>query len=195
MIPTTPIDGAGGDANLEPGATVKSLIKSFDTVGQSEHRASQHTDTHTHTHTHWEGILLQQCDCRGQQLVRYPVWISVISPQQSYVQLCGTVWSELTPGTLDVLFVFFPLCLSVDSLATRAKLMCWIKLWLMRRHVPFLIVLVTATLWKIVCSCHVLRKTVSATPASIIMQFFVKTSTVPWQNCRACFNTSASKIE
>ncbi|XP_062288801.1 cytospin-B isoform X1 [Scomber scombrus] len=35
MIPTTPIDGASGDADLEPGATVKSLIKSFDTVGQN----------------------------------------------------------------------------------------------------------------------------------------------------------------
>uniref|UniRef100_A0A4W6EVW4 Cytospin-A n=1 Tax=Lates calcarifer TaxID=8187 RepID=A0A4W6EVW4_LATCA len=34
MIPTTPTD-AGGDADLEPGATVKSLIKSFDTVGQN----------------------------------------------------------------------------------------------------------------------------------------------------------------
>ncbi|XP_042355068.1 cytospin-B isoform X2 [Plectropomus leopardus] len=35
MIPTTPTD-PGGDANdSEPGATVKSLIKSFDTVGQN----------------------------------------------------------------------------------------------------------------------------------------------------------------
>ncbi|XP_072231777.1 cytospin-B isoform X1 [Leuresthes tenuis] len=34
MIPTTPTD-ASGDANSEPGATVKSLIKSFDTVGQN----------------------------------------------------------------------------------------------------------------------------------------------------------------
>ena len=54
MLPTTPIDGASGAANLEPGATVKSLIKSFDTVGQSEHRASQHTDTHAHIHTEKE---------------------------------------------------------------------------------------------------------------------------------------------
>lgn len=38
MIPTTPTD-AGGDADSEPGATVKSLIKSFDTVGQSEQQA------------------------------------------------------------------------------------------------------------------------------------------------------------
>ncbi|XP_028276680.1 cytospin-B isoform X2 [Parambassis ranga] len=34
MIPTTPMD-ANGDADSEPGATVKSLIKSFDTVGQN----------------------------------------------------------------------------------------------------------------------------------------------------------------
>ncbi|XP_058483025.1 cytospin-B isoform X2 [Solea solea] len=34
MIPTTPTD-AIGDADSEPGATVKSLIKSFDTVGQN----------------------------------------------------------------------------------------------------------------------------------------------------------------
>ncbi|XP_041807737.1 cytospin-B isoform X2 [Chelmon rostratus] len=34
MIPTAPID-ASGDADSEPGATVKSLIKSFDTVGQN----------------------------------------------------------------------------------------------------------------------------------------------------------------
>ncbi|XP_055370472.1 cytospin-B isoform X3 [Betta splendens] len=34
MIPTTPTD-ASGDADSEPGATVKSLIKSFDTVGQN----------------------------------------------------------------------------------------------------------------------------------------------------------------
>ncbi|XP_032389341.1 cytospin-B isoform X2 [Etheostoma spectabile] len=34
MIPTTPTD-ASGDANSESGATVKSLIKSFDTVGQN----------------------------------------------------------------------------------------------------------------------------------------------------------------
>ncbi|XP_040005784.1 cytospin-B isoform X2 [Xiphias gladius] len=34
MIPTPPID-ASGDADTEPGATVKSLIKSFDTVGQN----------------------------------------------------------------------------------------------------------------------------------------------------------------
>uniref|UniRef100_A0A671YGS9 Calponin-homology (CH) domain-containing protein n=1 Tax=Sparus aurata TaxID=8175 RepID=A0A671YGS9_SPAAU len=34
MIPTTPVD-ASGDADSEPGATVKSLIKSFDTVGQN----------------------------------------------------------------------------------------------------------------------------------------------------------------
>lgn len=34
MIPTTPMD-ASGDADSEPGATVKSLIKSFDTVGQN----------------------------------------------------------------------------------------------------------------------------------------------------------------
>ncbi|KAM9728730.1 cytospin-B isoform 2-T4 [Menidia menidia] len=34
MIPTTPAD-ISGDANAEPGATVKSLIKSFDTVGQN----------------------------------------------------------------------------------------------------------------------------------------------------------------
>lgn len=46
MIPTVPMD-AGGDADAEAGATVKSLIKSFDTVGQSEQRAppQQHTDT------------------------------------------------------------------------------------------------------------------------------------------------------
>lgn len=47
MIPTTPTD-ANGDADSEPGATVKSLIKSFDTVGQSEHQAPQQ---HTHTQT------------------------------------------------------------------------------------------------------------------------------------------------
>lgn len=35
MIQTLPTD-SGGDADIEPGATVKSLIKSFDTVGQSE---------------------------------------------------------------------------------------------------------------------------------------------------------------
>eukprot|EP00064_Thunnus_orientalis_P010221 superscaffoldBa00001365_g10247 len=35
MIPTTPAD-ASGDADSEPGATVKSLIKSFDTVGQNK---------------------------------------------------------------------------------------------------------------------------------------------------------------
>ncbi|XP_075876326.1 cytospin-B isoform X3 [Nelusetta ayraudi] len=34
MIPTAPMD-AGGDADAEAGATVKSLIKSFDTVGQN----------------------------------------------------------------------------------------------------------------------------------------------------------------
>ncbi|XP_047462548.1 cytospin-B isoform X2 [Mugil cephalus] len=34
MIPTTPLD-ASGEADSEPGATVKSLIKSFDTVGQN----------------------------------------------------------------------------------------------------------------------------------------------------------------
>ncbi|KAM9385944.1 cytospin-B isoform 2-T3 [Pholidichthys leucotaenia] len=34
VIPTTPTD-ASADANSEPGATVKSLIKSFDTVGQN----------------------------------------------------------------------------------------------------------------------------------------------------------------
>ncbi|XP_068456005.1 cytospin-B isoform X2 [Clinocottus analis] len=34
VIPTTPCD-ASGDADSEPGATVKSLIKSFDTVGQN----------------------------------------------------------------------------------------------------------------------------------------------------------------
>ncbi|XP_035481414.2 cytospin-B isoform X2 [Scophthalmus maximus] len=34
MVPTTPTD-ASGDAETEPGATVKSLIKSFDTVGQN----------------------------------------------------------------------------------------------------------------------------------------------------------------
>nr|XP_046267016.1 cytospin-B isoform X2 [Scatophagus argus] len=34
MIPTAPTD-ASGDADSEPGATVKSLIKSFDTVGQN----------------------------------------------------------------------------------------------------------------------------------------------------------------
>ncbi|XP_071316792.1 cytospin-B isoform X1 [Trachinotus anak] len=34
MIPTSPAD-ASGDAESEPGATVKSLIKSFDTVGQN----------------------------------------------------------------------------------------------------------------------------------------------------------------
>lgn len=44
MIPTTPTD-TNGDASSEPGATVKSLIKSFDTVGQSEHQAPQHTPT------------------------------------------------------------------------------------------------------------------------------------------------------
>uniref|UniRef100_A0A3P9MEQ5 Cytospin-A n=1 Tax=Oryzias latipes TaxID=8090 RepID=A0A3P9MEQ5_ORYLA len=40
VIPTTSLD-ASTDANTEPGATVKSLIKSFDTVGQSEHQAPQ----------------------------------------------------------------------------------------------------------------------------------------------------------
>ncbi|XP_033501653.1 cytospin-B isoform X2 [Epinephelus lanceolatus] len=35
MIPTTPIDVAGDANDSEPGATVKSLIKSFDTVGQN----------------------------------------------------------------------------------------------------------------------------------------------------------------
>lgn len=45
MIPATPAD-ASGDSNTEPGATVKSLIKSFDTVGQSEH---EHLSTQTHT--------------------------------------------------------------------------------------------------------------------------------------------------
>lgn len=35
MIQPAPTD-ASGDADSEPGATVKSLIKSFDTVGQSE---------------------------------------------------------------------------------------------------------------------------------------------------------------
>lgn len=45
--PTLPGD-ASGDAEPEPGATVKSLIQSFDTVGQSEHRAPlQHTHTHS----------------------------------------------------------------------------------------------------------------------------------------------------
>lgn len=46
VIPTTSLD-ASTDANTEPGATVKSLIKSFDTVGQSEHQAPQHTDAKT----------------------------------------------------------------------------------------------------------------------------------------------------
>lgn len=36
MIPTSPTD-VSQDAEPEPGATVKSLVKSFDTVGQSEH--------------------------------------------------------------------------------------------------------------------------------------------------------------
>lgn len=47
VIPTAPSD-SGGDANAEPGATVKSLIKSFDTVGQSEQRAPRQQHTHTH---------------------------------------------------------------------------------------------------------------------------------------------------
>nr|XP_019941617.1 PREDICTED: cytospin-B isoform X1 [Paralichthys olivaceus]XP_019941618.1 PREDICTED: cytospin-B isoform X1 [Paralichthys olivaceus]XP_019941619.1 PREDICTED: cytospin-B isoform X1 [Paralichthys olivaceus] len=44
MIPTTPPD-ASGDAESEPGATVKSLIKSFDTVGQNgpAHTVQMHT--------------------------------------------------------------------------------------------------------------------------------------------------------
>lgn len=46
MIHTSAAD-ASGDASSEPGATVKSLIKSFDTVEQSEQRALPHTDTHT----------------------------------------------------------------------------------------------------------------------------------------------------
>ncbi|XP_071316795.1 cytospin-B isoform X2 [Trachinotus anak] len=41
MIPTSPAD-ASGDAESEPGATVKSLIKSFDTVGQS-HTVQMHS--------------------------------------------------------------------------------------------------------------------------------------------------------
>lgn len=49
MIPAAPTD-SGGDADAEPGATVKSLIKSFDTVGQSEQRAPQQPQQHTRTH-------------------------------------------------------------------------------------------------------------------------------------------------
>ncbi|XP_008301777.1 cytospin-B isoform X1 [Stegastes partitus] len=46
MIPTTPMD-ASGDADSEPGATVKSLIKSFDTVGQNgpDHTVQMHSST------------------------------------------------------------------------------------------------------------------------------------------------------
>lgn len=44
-IPASPTD-ASGDADPEPAATVKSLIESFDTVGQSECWAPQQ---HTHT--------------------------------------------------------------------------------------------------------------------------------------------------
>ncbi|KAI3373475.1 hypothetical protein L3Q82_022078 [Scortum barcoo] len=48
MIPTTPSD-ASGDADSEPGATVKSLIKSFDTVGQNgpSHTIQMHSSPRT----------------------------------------------------------------------------------------------------------------------------------------------------
>lgn len=55
VIPTAPTD-SGGDADAEPGATVKSLIKSFDTVGQSEQRAPRQQHTHTHTNRLQEGL-------------------------------------------------------------------------------------------------------------------------------------------
>ncbi|XP_074465982.1 cytospin-B isoform X2 [Sebastes fasciatus] len=42
MIPTTPID-ASAEADLEPGATVKSLIKSFDTVDGPGHTVQIHS--------------------------------------------------------------------------------------------------------------------------------------------------------
>lgn len=41
VIPATSTD-VTGDANSEPGATVKSLIRSFDTVGQSKDNARAH---------------------------------------------------------------------------------------------------------------------------------------------------------
>uniref|UniRef100_A0A3Q4HCR1 Cytospin-A n=1 Tax=Neolamprologus brichardi TaxID=32507 RepID=A0A3Q4HCR1_NEOBR len=45
MIPATPAD-ASGDSNTEPGATVKSLIKSFDTVGQGPgHTVQMHSSS------------------------------------------------------------------------------------------------------------------------------------------------------
>lgn len=97
MIPTTPTD-ASGDADSEAGATVKSLIKSFDTVGQSEHRAPQHALTHTHGESQRSNVTKEN-SCEDLQ-------ISVISLQQSHVQLCGAVWSGLTSGGMEGFSVF-----------------------------------------------------------------------------------------
>lgn len=80
VIPTPPTD-ASGDADSEPGATVKSLIKSFDTVGQSEHRAPQQKHTLTHRHKEW--IPTQLWELRGQM-----VGVSGRIFLCSYVQLC-----------------------------------------------------------------------------------------------------------
>lgn len=82
MIPTPPTD-ASGDADSEPGATVKSLIKSFDTVGQSEHRAprQQHTLRLAHTVNPNTTVGPQRTD--GEVSARICLG--------SYVQLCQQV--------------------------------------------------------------------------------------------------------
>lgn len=77
MIPTTPTD-ASGDGESEPGATVKSLIKSFDTVGQSELWAPQHTHKHICTAvvgSHYNSVTIDENSWWD------PAWISVISLQ------------------------------------------------------------------------------------------------------------------
>lgn len=79
MIPTPPTD-ASGDADSEPGATVKSLIKSFDTVGQSEHRAPQQQHTLTQRVNPNTTVDLQRTDGGGGVSGR--IFLC------SYVQLC-----------------------------------------------------------------------------------------------------------
>lgn len=72
VVPASPTD-AGGDAGPEPAATVKSLIESFDTVGQSEFWAPQ---PHPQTPPNTPHQPRQQRGCWGQLL---PVEISAVS--------------------------------------------------------------------------------------------------------------------
>ncbi|XP_056267398.1 cytospin-B isoform X3 [Pseudoliparis swirei] len=76
MIPTTPSD-AGGDADSEPEATVKTLIKSFDTVGQNG--AGHTVQMHSSPRTPLSGIPVRSAPAAAVSPVQRHTYIKPLS--------------------------------------------------------------------------------------------------------------------